>query len=147
MQDYDDPEVEAHWLAERREETLEYLRGEGVPCGRVGEVAAWHVSPYVSVWAVESLAETGSIGWWAICGDLPTDYVSSVGAKSPREAVRAIASVWRHAAQYMSRGERHPTFVIGTGDRDEELAPMLASRADLLLEWVDDDGMWDDDDH
>lgn len=45
----------------------------------------------------------------------------------------------------MARGERHPRFVIGSGEHDEELAAMLASRADLLLEWVADDEVWDDD--
>ncbi|WP_078059512.1 DUF4826 family protein [Xanthomonas massiliensis] len=145
MQDFDDPEVEAQWLAERREEIRKYLRGEGIPHGSVGDVPAWHVSPYVSVWAVESFAKPGLIGWWAICGDLPNDYVSANEAKNPREAVRAIASIWQEAAQYMSRGIRHPTFVIGSGDRDEELAPMLASRAELLLDWVADADAWDTD--
>jgi hypothetical protein len=42
----------------------------------------------------------------------------------------------------MGRGETHPTFVIGTGENDEELAPLLASRAELLLEWVEDDEAW-----
>jgi hypothetical protein len=44
----------------------------------------------------------------------------------------------------MERGEAHPTFVIGSGQNDEELAPLLASRAGLLLEWVEDDEAWSD---
>jgi hypothetical protein len=144
MQDYDDSEVEAQWLTERREEVHEYLRSEGVAHGQVGQAPAWHVPPYVSVWAVDSLAKPGSVGWWAISGDLPNDYVSSIDAKSPREAVQAIASIWQEAAQYMSRGEKHPTFVIGSGESDEELAQMLASRAELLLDWVADPEAWVD---
>ena len=42
----------------------------------------------------------------------------------------------------MARGERHPTFVIGSGENNEELAPVLASRAELLLEWVKDAELW-----
>jgi hypothetical protein len=76
---------------------------------------------------------------------MPNDYVSASNVKSPREAVLAIASLWQEAAQYMSRGERHPTFRIGSGQQDEELAPMLASRAELLLEWVRDAEAWNDD--
>jgi hypothetical protein len=75
---------------------------------------------------------------------MPNDYVSAGNAKTPREAVQAIASLWREAAEYMSRGEKHPTFRIGSGQQDEELAPMLASRAELLLEWVDDAEAWED---
>lgn len=146
MHDYDDPEAEAQWCAERRQELAEYLGREGVPRGSIGEWPAWHVVPYASVWAIESASVKGSIGWWAISGDVPNDYVSANDASCPREAVQAIASLWRDAAQYMSRGERHPTFRIGLGQQDEELGPMLASRAELLLEWVDDASIWEEDD-
>ena len=145
MEDFDNPEVEAQWFLERREAVLAYLAGEGISHGGIDGDPAWHVAPYVSVWSVGSLAHPGSVGWWAISGDLPHDYVSADNAKSPREAVEAIASLWQEAARYMSRGERHPTFVIGSGERDEELAPLLASRAELLLEWVADPDAWDAD--
>lgn len=85
-----------------------------------------------------------SVGWWAISGDIPNDYVSADKASNPREAVGAIASLWKEAAEYMARGERHPTFVIGSGEHTEELAPMLASRAELLLEWVSDPEVWEE---
>jgi len=145
MTDYDDPETEAQWCAERRQAVGDHLHGEGLAHGRVGGWPAWHVCPYVSVWAIESLSNPGTVGWWAISGDLPSDYVSSSDAESPREAVQAIASLWKEAAEYMARGERHPTFRIGSGNHDEELGPMLASRAGLLLEWVDDDEAWEED--
>ncbi len=146
MRDYDDPEVDAQWCAERRHEVTEYLRGEGVVFGQVGDVPAWHVAPYVSVWAVESLNAPCSVGWWAVSGDMPNDYVSAEGVSSPREAVRAIATLWQEASQYMARGEKHPTFRIGSGELDEELAPMLASRSELLLEWVGDAEAWEEGD-
>lgn len=146
MPDYDDPELEALWCAERRHEIAEYLQREGVVHGAIGTEPAWHVAPYASVWAIESLAAPGSVGWWAISGDLPSDYVSAAQAKSPREAVRAIASLWQEAAGFMSRGEQHPTFRIGAGKRDGELAPLLAPRAELLLGWVDDPEIWEDED-
>jgi hypothetical protein len=44
----------------------------------------------------------------------------------------------------MERGELHPTFVIGSGNLKEELAPMLSSRAELLLEWVSDPEAWEE---
>lgn len=144
MPNYDDPEVESKWFAERREEVSQYLQREGVRHGQIGMEPAWYLAPYVSIWAIESLEYSGSVEWWAISGDMPNDYVSAEEARNPREAVRAIASLWKEAAQYMARGERHPTFCIGSGDQDAELAPMLASRADLLLEWVGDHEVWED---
>ena len=146
QRDCDDPEVDAQWCAARRQEVAEYLQGEGLVVGPIGSKPAWHVAPYVSVWAVESLVAPGSVGWWAISGDMPNDYVSAESIASPREAVRAIATLWQEAALCMSRGEKHPTFRIGSGDQDQELAPMLASRSELLLEWVGDAEAWDDGD-
>jgi hypothetical protein len=146
MRDYDDPEVDTQWCAERRQEMLEYLQGEGLAFGQIGAEPAWHVAPYASVCAIESLVVPGSLGWWVVSGDMPNDYVSADSVTSPREAVRTIATLWQEAAQYMSRGEKHPTFRIGSGGGDDELAPMLASRAELLLEWVGDAEVWEDGD-
>lgn len=146
MTDYDEPEADARWCAERREEIAAYLQREGLTHGQIGADPAWHVAPYVSVWAIESLAAPGNVGWWAISGDLPNDYVSADDVKDPREAVRAIALLWQEAADCMSRGDVHPTFRIGSGQRDHELAPLLASRAELLLEWVGDAELWEDED-
>src|SRR5437764_5727586 len=36
----------------------------------------WFLSPYVAVWAVRSRANPDRVGWWAISGDLPTDYMT-----------------------------------------------------------------------
>ena len=60
--------------------------------------------------------------------------------------MRAIATLWKEASDYMLRGEKHPTFEIGAGDADDELAPMLASRAEILLGWADDPDVWEEDD-
>ncbi len=65
---------EERWCQERRAQVAEYLRREGVRHGRIGEWRAWHVAPYVSVWAIESATLPESVGWWVICGDGPTDY-------------------------------------------------------------------------
>jgi hypothetical protein len=142
MEDYEDPEVEARWFAEQRNEVLAYLHREGIQHGGIGEVPAWSASPYVSVWCVGSEVAPDEAGWWAICGDCPCDYVSAADVRSPREAVRVMASLWQEKAAFMARGEAHPTFAIGSGEDDEALAPLLASRAGLLLEWVDDDEAW-----
>lgn len=147
--DMDDPDVEARWLAERREEIQSYLSGEGLHDAEVGEKPAWWVAPYVALWAVSSrdTADTpdtlDTVTRWAICGDVPSDHVGADRAADPREAMRAFASLWAEAARFMARGERHPTFMIGDGSQDAELAPMLSSRAELLQEWADDPEIWD----
>ena len=144
MPDYGDPAVEEQWCDERRSQVVSYLSDEGIEHGRVGDWPAWHVAPYVSVWAIESLKMPDSVGWWVICGDLPTDYVAASNAIDPRGAVREIANRWRELAPYMERGEEHPELSVGAPENWAELAPLLRARVDLLQGWVEDDGIWPD---
>lgn len=141
--DFDDPDVEARWLHERREEIQAYLIGDGLHDAVVGEEPAWWVAPYVAIWGVVSRQDPDTVTRWAICGDVPGDHVGVDRAADPREAMRAFATLWAEAATFMARGERHPTFMIGDGSQDAELAPMLASRAELLQGWADDAELWD----
>ena len=142
MPHYDDPAVEEKWCQERRGEIIAYLERERVRHGRVGEWPAWHVAPYVSVWAIESKGSPASVGWWVICGDLPTDYISSERISHPREAVRALAERWSKLVPYLERGEEHPEVSLGTQQSREELAPLLKARCKLIAKWVEDDFIW-----
>ena len=134
--------AEEQWCAERRREVSDYLAREGVTHGAVGDWPAWHVFPYVSVWAIESVKSPGWVGWWVISGDLPTYYVSSAGLRDPRSAVGAIAQHWIDAVPFLQRGEQPPGLRIKRPETWKELAPLLQSRADLLAQWVADDGVW-----
>ena len=142
--DYDDPDVEEAWCDARRQDVVHYMREQKVIHGRVGEWPAWHVPPVVSVWAIESETKPGAMGWWVICGDLPTDYLPAQEASDPREAVRAFAARWRSAAEGMRGGNASETISIGsTAAQRRELAPMLESRAKLLATWAERDDVWE----
>lgn len=52
MSDRDDSAMEEQWCAERRAQITSYLQSQGLDHGRVGEWPAWHVAPYVSIWAI-----------------------------------------------------------------------------------------------
>jgi hypothetical protein len=88
----------------------------------------------------------GWVGWWALCGDGPCDYISAASGRHPREALRAFARQWTEVASYMRRGERHPTIDLGTPASWPTLAPLLLRRAELLQSAADDDSEWEDDD-
>jgi hypothetical protein len=139
---YDDPGAERRWCVERRAEVAAYLAREGVIHRTIGEWPAWHVAPYLSVWAIESLKAPGAVGWWVICGDLPTDYVSAAGIVHPRDAMRAIAQRWREAASVMACGEQLPDYTIGSLEEGPGLAPLLEARAKVLTQWADDKSLW-----
>lgn len=142
--DYDDPVIEEKWCSERRKQVEEYLASENVQHGEIGEWPAWHVAPYASIWAIESVDRNDSVGWWVICGDLPTDYVSEAELKSPRDALHEIVRRWSDLAEFMIRGEEHPSIRIGEKSSWPELGPLLKSRVKILTGWVKDDSLWDD---
>ena len=141
----DDPAIEETWCSDQRKIVADYLRSQHVTHGRIGEWPAWHLAPYVSIWAIESLARPESIGWWVICGDLPTDYISSADVhppQHPRKAIRVIAQKWLEAVNAWKDGREAENLMIEDAGSQDELRSMLESRARLLLEWADDDSVW-----
>ena len=145
--DYDDPDVEDRWCEAQRAVVADYLRSQKVEHGRIGDWPAWHVAPYVSIWAIESMARPEWIGWWVICGDLPTDYISSADVgppQHPRKALRVIAERWLKYVEAWNNGRDYEGFRIRGADSHKELAPLLETRAMLLIEWADDDSLWEE---
>jgi hypothetical protein len=143
--DYDDAAVEERWCNEQRANVTDYLRSQKVNHGRIGEWPAWHIAPYVSIWAVESLARPEWIDWWAISGDLPTDYISSADVQPPqhpRKAIRVIAETWLKQVEAWNEGRDYEGIRIAGTHSHQELAPLLESRAKLLFEWAGDDSFW-----
>ena len=144
-ENYDNPETLERWCAQQRVQVANYLRSQQVKHGRIGEWPAWEIAPHVSIWAVESLAQPEWIGWWAISGDVPTDYISSaeVGPpQHPRKALRVIANCWIQQAEAWQAGRDYEGIRIAGPHSRQEMAPQLESRARLLLEWVENDSLW-----
>src|SRR5689334_13574927 len=131
-------DTQSQWHDARRREAIDYLDRHGVKHGRVGEVPAWQLYPYLAVWAVESRTSPEWGGWWVIRGDGPTDYVTCTRDRTPRSAVETIAARWHEASSLLARGEQHPDFSVGDPSRASELAPLLEARARTLLQWAAD---------
>lgn len=140
-----DPEGELAFLAEARREVLAYLERHGVKHGGVPEAPAWALAPYVSVWPVRSGRNPDATGWFAIAGDLPTDYVSSGDAQDARSVLRHFSRTWRDVADCMARGVQHPDCRIGSPEQWPELHDLLRRRADLLGRFASDDRVWSED--
>jgi hypothetical protein len=143
--DYDDPEIEERWCEQQRAVVTDYLQSQRVKHKSVGDWPAWHVAPYVSIWAIESYKNPEWIGWWVICGDLPTDYISAADIEPPqhpRKAIKAIAERWLRYVDESKKGKHPSDYIIGKPESFDELAPLLEKRANLLIEWAQDDSFW-----
>jgi len=135
-------EDDAAWCVMQRQKVLDYLTLQDLVRPNVSERPAWHVAPIVSVWAVESVKRPGWVGWWAISGDCPTDYVPCGGERNPRQALRDIGRRWLEGADHWTKGERSSDWGLHTAEQEQELAPLLAARAKLLLDFAANDSNW-----
>jgi hypothetical protein len=73
------------------------------------------------------------VGWWAISGDVPTDYMTATRElRNVADVLAAFGTRWAQAAGAMSRGQ-----YAGIGRREDmfELVPLLRTRAELLHEF------------
>lgn len=137
----DELRAEEAWCVAERARVTQYLAVQRVVHGAIGDWPAWHVTPHVAIWAVESVARPGWIGWWAISGDVPLDYISAAdipAPQHPRKAIRAIASRWRESAETSLRAPSTEHTPL-----TPDLAQQLKSRAELLLTWSDNAALWD----
>ena len=141
--DYDNPKVEAQWIAEQRDVVEQYLQREEVRHRGVARQPDWFLAPYVSVWRVTSKKNPNAVGWWVVSGDLPTDYLGGDDATDARTALAAFGRRWLEVSGCMLRGEEHPTIKIGREGNRRELGDLLRRRAQILQNWTDDDSMWE----
>src|SRR5687768_5961712 len=133
-----DPE-EAAWVARQRQIVVDYLASQRCEHNGVSLEPRWSVSPYVAVWAVRSKANPDAVGWWAISGDLPTDYMTAAAhLRTHGDVLLAFAKQWREAAERMKNGEHLDAYVVGDPSRAMELAPLLQTRAELLQDFGED---------
>ena len=142
VNEFEDPAREREWIREQRAVVLEYLIREEVEHAGVPEDPAWFIASVIAIWRVGSRKREGAVGWWAISGDVPTDYVSSSEVRSPRAALRVFGTRWAKASKQMARGEEPDEFRIGRPEQNRDLAPMLASRAKMMTEMAADDELW-----
>ena len=140
----DADQAEEDWVASEREKVIDYLSQQGCQHAGVGEWPAFHVDPYLAIWAVQSLKSEGKIGWWAISGDLPTDYMSRGSAHHPRDAMRYFGSAWNAICDAMAAGIRRDGYMVGRHEDWPELEPLLRKRAGMLLKWAEDDEIWEE---
>jgi hypothetical protein len=139
--DWNNPEIEAAWFAEQRALAEQYLRGQQALFGSIEPEPAWSVPPYVAFWRALG-GRSGQPVYWVITGDLPTDFLPSDAAPTPRAAASAFAERWRTVAGYLSEGKEHPTIRVGAPQDRAGLAPMLRRRADTLHGWAAKDEYW-----
>jgi len=137
-----EPITEERWCAERAVDVGACLERLAPEHGRVGEWPAWHVMPYASLWAVESLHRPEWVGWWVICGDLPSDVLAAHDLATPRDALRAFGKRWILHGESLDRGDVPPAWAHLPHAELPRLAATLKLRGAALQVWADDAASW-----
>jgi hypothetical protein len=79
---------------------------------------------------------------WFICGEVPTDYLESSVASTPRETARHFAMKWQlAAARYEQKTDENPV-ALTQGSEQEDPASQLVRQAEALYAVVEDDRVW-----
>lgn len=80
--------------------------------------------------------------YWFICGEIPTDYLSSSVASTPRETARHFAMKWQlAAARHQSKNESDLEATTQQAQQKDSAA-QLVEWAEALYEVVEDDRLW-----
>jgi hypothetical protein len=130
------------WCNARAADMAACVAREGLDHGRLGEWPAWHVMPYASIWAVESRQRPEWIGWWVICGDLPTDVLPAAGLETPRDALRAFGKRWVAHGQSLDGGTLPQAWRHVPPADLPKLSAQLKARGAALQAWAEDDSAW-----
>ena len=126
---------DAVWAGKQREVIQAYLQSQGCDHAGVSLEPRWFLSPYLAIWAIRSKANPDAVGWWAISGDVPTDYMTAAqDIRSAADVLAAFGRQWSQSAESMSRGEH---VGIGKPENVRELAPLLRIRAGMLQKLSD----------
>jgi len=134
---YDDPEVEQAWIAECHGKLLQRLAEDGLVHGAVHDDPISYAPGLACVWSIEGPDGPGTVGWWAINGDLPTTYLPTVDLPDPPSFLRAVGQRWRSIADALGHGRP------GIAPEDRRSSGILLWRAGLLERWADDDRVWE----
>ncbi len=140
--DFNDPDVEQAWLTAMRQKATTYLRAENVYFRKLEAKPAWHLAPMTSIWAVENREDPGYVGWWAFCGDHPSDYISSSEAGTARDALRVLCAQWHELCQHLRDGREHPTRNVGPRASWPQVVAVLEPRVATFLALTRDKSLW-----
>ncbi len=141
---YDDPEVLAAWIAECRKRLTDELGEECLRHCVIDEEPVAYAPGLACVWALHTPGAPDEVDWWAINGDVPTNYLPVSEAPDPRAFLRAIAPYWRATAYVLERGDQPAELAPVPPENRQRIGALLHRRADILDEWAADDEAWEE---
>ena len=130
------------WIKKHRDAAVSKFTRKGAIDGLIVEAkSAWVLPFQILIGKIRAQGQAKNFEWF-ICGELPTDYLPSSVASTPRETAKHFAMKWQLAAA------RHKTstqqdFSAATPDPQQvDSGDQLAGYAEALYEVIEDDRLW-----
>lgn len=130
------------WSREILDKAVRDIEALGIFADELVEARpVWAVPRKVMIGQIRVANEPGSFRW-VICGDLPTDHISSASAANAREALRHFSLKWQlDAARYEDPATRKQHGLDESKDWSR-MAEQLVAKAEELYAMAEDAGLW-----
>ncbi len=120
-------ESPSQWARDIFDKAVRQIIDLGIIDGAYAEARpAWVLPDSVVIGQLRDAHEPVSFRW-VICGEMPTDYVASDVAATPRDAARHFSLKWQMDA---------------ANTKNQAVVDMLTAKAEELYQIVEDDSLW-----
>lgn len=130
------------WIKTQRDAAVWKLIKQGnIESLMVEAKPAWVFPFQILIGKIRAQGESQQFEWF-ICGEVPTDFLGSSAAATPRDAARHFAMKWQlQAARHQDAADQEPT-EPGSKSSQDDPGNQLADKAGGLYELVDDERLW-----
>ena len=130
------------WIKKQLDTTVRKLMAQGAIDSLIVEAKpAWVLPFQILIGKVRAQGQSGDFEWF-ICGEVPTDYLASSVATTPRETAKHFVMKWQlAAARHQEKAEQSPS-ATAPESQQQDPGKQLADHAEALYEVVEDDRLW-----
>lgn len=130
------------WIKTQRDAAVRNMMKNGVIDSLLLEAKpAWVLPFQILIGKVRGQDQSTEFNWF-ICGEVPTDYLHSSIASTPRDTARHFAMKWQLAAAKFQEEQAQESPDEGSETLQEDPAVHLIDHAEALYALVEDDRLW-----
>jgi len=130
------------WIREILDKAVREIAELGVMADELVEARpVWSVPNKIMIGQVR-VANEPTTFIWIICGDLPTDHISSTVASTAREALRHFSLKWQLDASRYDDPATRKAFGLDETQDWSRFTKQLIAKAEELYAMAEDEGLW-----
>jgi hypothetical protein len=137
----------AAWTRAKLDEAVEEMIRLGIVTDVLVEARpAWTLLNKIMIGQVRDAGDPTTFTW-VIAGEVPTDYLDSAIASTPREAARHFAMKWHRDAARCQDPSVQKTLGLDPQQSSDHIGRRLTEKAEALFALVNDANLWRDRKH